>query len=57
MSIRRLNRAYGQYVYIMLGIRIGKGAMVGAGAAVTRNLPPHAICAGSPLRNIRYSGG
>lgn len=38
------------------GIVIGSNAMVGAGAVVTRNIPPNAIVAGNPARIIGYAG-
>lgn len=36
------------------GISIGHGAVVGARAIVTRDVPPYAVVAGSPARVIRY---
>jgi UDP-2-acetamido-3-amino-2,3-dideoxy-glucuronate N-acetyltransferase len=39
---------------ILPGLRIGSGAMVGAGAVVTRSVPPNAIVAGNPARIIGY---
>jgi len=39
---------------ILPGIRIGEKAMVGAGAVVTRSVPPHAIVVGNPARIIGY---
>ena len=39
---------------ILPGLPIGRGAMVGAGAVVTRSVPPHAIVAGNPARIIGY---
>lgn len=38
------------------GVVIGGNAMVGAGAVVTRNIPPNAIVAGNPARIIGYAG-
>lgn len=35
---------------IVCGIRIGKFAMIGAGAVVTRDVPAYAICYGNPAR-------
>jgi putative colanic acid biosynthesis acetyltransferase WcaF len=38
---------------VLPGIDIGPGAVVGAGAVVTRDLPPWMICAGNPCRPIK----
>ena len=42
---------------ILPGITIGRAAMVGAGAVVLRNVPPHAIVAGNPARIVGYVSG
>lgn len=39
---------------IMSGVTIGKGAVVAAGAVVTKNVPPYAIVGGVPARIIKY---
>jgi len=39
---------------ILPGVAIGRQAMVGAGAVVTRDVPAHAIVAGNPARIIGY---
>jgi len=39
---------------IMGGIHIGDGAIVAAGAIVTKDVPPYAIVAGVPARIIKY---
>jgi len=39
---------------ILAGVTIGKLAMVGAGAVVTKNVPPHAIVVGNPARITGY---
>jgi maltose O-acetyltransferase len=44
----------GARVIILPGIRIGKGAILGAGAIVTRDVPPYAICVGNPARVVRF---
>lgn len=41
-------------VCILEGIRIGTGAIVGAGAVVTRDIPPYAIVAGVPAKIVGY---
>ncbi|MEY2541832.1 MAG: hypothetical protein QOI22_1434 [Verrucomicrobiota bacterium] len=42
----------GTRALILPGITIGRGAVVGAGAVVTKSVPPLAIVAGSPARQI-----
>jgi UDP-2-acetamido-3-amino-2,3-dideoxy-glucuronate N-acetyltransferase len=39
---------------ILPGVTIGMGAMVGAGAVVTKSVPPYAIVTGSPARITGY---
>lgn len=39
---------------ILPGLTIGQSAMVGAGAVVTRSVPPHAIVTGNPARIVGY---
>lgn len=38
---------------ILPGVRIGDGSIVGAGAVVTRDVPPRCIVAGNPARIIK----
>lgn len=42
---------------ILPGLTIGRSAMVGAGAVVTHDVPPHAIVVGNPARIVGYADG
>lgn len=44
----------GARAMILRGVRVGRGAIVGAGAVVTKSVPPYAIVAGSPARVLRF---
>ena len=39
-------------VTVLDGVRIGRGAVIGAGAVVTRDIPAHAIAVGVPARVV-----
>jgi acetyltransferase-like isoleucine patch superfamily enzyme len=43
----------GSNATILCGITIGENALVGAGAVVTRNVPPNTIVAGNPARILK----
>ena len=43
----------GSSATILAGVTIGEYAIVGAGAIVTRNVPPNMIVAGNPSRKLR----
>jgi acetyltransferase-like isoleucine patch superfamily enzyme len=42
----------GAHVAVMPGVTIGRGAVIGANAVVTRDVAPYAIAAGAPARAI-----
>ncbi len=44
----------GTNAIILPGVTIGQGAVIGAGAVVTKDVSPYAIVAGVPARLIRY---
>jgi len=43
----------GSNATILGGVVIGEGALVGAGAVVTRDVPPHTVVVGNPARILR----
>ena len=47
----------GMNAVILPGVTIGKGSIVGAGAVVTKDVPPFAIVAGVPAQFLRWREG
>jgi acetyltransferase-like isoleucine patch superfamily enzyme len=43
----------GSNATILCGITIGEGALIGAGAVVTKNVPPRTVVAGNPAKVIK----
>jgi len=54
-TVVRSGASIGANATILPGIEIGRGAMVGAGAVVTRPVPPNAIVSGNPARIHGYA--
>ena len=44
----------GHSAILLPGVHVGNGAVVGAGAVVTKSVPPYAIVAGNPARVLRH---
>ena len=44
----------GDSVIILPDVKIGNGAVVGAGSIVTKDIPPYAIAAGNPAQIIKF---
>jgi UDP-2-acetamido-3-amino-2,3-dideoxy-glucuronate N-acetyltransferase len=53
-TLVRYGASIGAGAVIVCGITIGTFALVGAGAVVTRNVPPHALVFGNPARQHGY---
>lgn len=53
-TIVRQGASIGGGAVILPGLAIGRRAMVGAGAVVTRDVPPNAIVVGNPARIVGY---
>ena len=56
-TIFRTHSYVGARATILPGVEIGKYALVGAAAVVTKDVPPGAVVVGSPARIIRYRNG
>jgi UDP-2-acetamido-3-amino-2,3-dideoxy-glucuronate N-acetyltransferase len=53
-TVVRANASIGANATVLPGLEIGRGAMVGAGAVVTRSVPPNAVVTGNPARIKGY---
>jgi len=43
----------GAYVIVLPGVTIGKGSVIGAGAVVTKDIPPYSVAIGVPARIVK----
>lgn len=43
----------GELVSIMPGVTVGKGSIIGAGAVVTKDVPPYCVVGGNPAKIIK----
>ena len=46
----------GDNAVVLKGVHIGRGAIIGAGAVVTKNIPSMAIAVGIPAKPLRWRG-
>ena len=44
----------GSKAQILAGTKIGKGAVIGAGTIITKDVPPYAVIVGNPAKIIKY---
>jgi acetyltransferase-like isoleucine patch superfamily enzyme len=56
-TIVRRGASIGSNATILCGVEIGERAVIGAGAVVTKNVPPGAVVAGNPARIIKSGNG
>lgn len=53
-TVVRHGASIGSNATILCGVTVGEGSIVGAGAVVTHDVPPHTVVAGNPARVIRW---
>jgi UDP-2-acetamido-3-amino-2,3-dideoxy-glucuronate N-acetyltransferase len=54
-TVIKAGASIGANATILPGVKVAEGAMVGAGAVVTRSVPPNAIVVGNPARITGYT--
>jgi acetyltransferase-like isoleucine patch superfamily enzyme len=57
LTVVRRGASIGTGAVVLGGIEIGARAIIGAGAVVTRDVPPGATVAGNPARILRRDEG
>lgn len=53
-TLVRRGASIGANATIICGVTVGAYAMIGAGAVVTKNVPPHALVLGAPARQVGW---
>jgi acetyltransferase-like isoleucine patch superfamily enzyme len=53
-TVVRKGASVGANVTVVCGVELGAYCMVGAGAVVTRDVPPHALVLGNPARIVGF---
>jgi acetyltransferase-like isoleucine patch superfamily enzyme len=53
----RFGCSVGAGAVVVAGVEVGRFALVGAGAIVTRDVPPHALVTGNPARRLGWVCG
>ena len=54
-TVVRRGATLGANCTLLCGIEVGRYAFVGAGAVVTRDVPPHALLVGNPARHVGWA--
>jgi len=53
-TVIKKGASIGSGATILAKLRVGENAIIGAGAVVTKDVPPNSIVAGNPARVLRY---
>jgi acetyltransferase-like isoleucine patch superfamily enzyme len=53
-TVIKRRSSIGSNATLLCGITVGEGALIGAGAVVTKDVPDHAVVAGNPAKVIKY---
>jgi UDP-2-acetamido-3-amino-2,3-dideoxy-glucuronate N-acetyltransferase len=53
-TLIRRGATIGANATIVCGVEVGRYALIGAGAVIVRNVPPHALMVGNPARQIGW---